>query len=170
MPSACGSSGGHFRQGDLEGRATTRFAIHFDRAFVAADDTEADGQAHAGAGFALGGEEWIEESLFNFGPHAGTGVGDMDDHAVAVFLGGNSHFAAGWHGVDGVVDHVYQYFAEFDRVAFDVSLAVGVQGEANGGEFRARFPARARHFAGVFEQFGEATVSNSRLGRWRAKS
>ena len=27
-------------------------------------DTEADGQAHPGARFALGGEEWVEESLF----------------------------------------------------------------------------------------------------------
>src|SRR5689334_2424055 len=120
---------------------------------MAADDTEADRQAHAGARFTLRREEWIEETLFDFRRHAGAGIGYGDDHAFPVFLGGDAHFAAGRHGVDGVVDHVYQHFAEFDRIALDEGLAVPVQSESDGGEFRARFPARTRHFAGVLEQF-----------------
>ena len=76
-----------------------------------ADDTEADRQSHAGAGFAFGREERIEESLLDFRAHAGAGVGDVYDDAVAIFLSRNAHFATRWHGVDCVVNHVYQDFA-----------------------------------------------------------
>ena len=55
-----------FGQRDLECGATSRFAVDFDRAFVAADDTEADGEAHARAGLAFRGEERVEQSLFDF--------------------------------------------------------------------------------------------------------
>ena len=51
------------------------------------------------------------------------------------FPGRHAHFAAGRHSVDGVIDYVHQDLAEFDRVAFDVGLALAVQGEANRCKF-----------------------------------
>ena len=54
---------------------------------MAADDTETDREAHAGAGLAFGREEGVEKTLFDFGRHAGASVGDADHDAFAGFLG-----------------------------------------------------------------------------------
>src|SRR6185369_15218883 len=100
-----------------------------------ANNTETDGESHARAGFAFRGEERIEQSLFDFGGHAGAGIGDAEHDAIARFLCGDTHFAARRHRVDGVVDHVYEHLAEFDRVAFDERLAIGMEREAYRREF-----------------------------------
>ena len=57
---------------------------------MAADDTEADGEAHARAGFAFRGEERIEEALFDFRGHTGAGVGDAEHDTFASFLRGDA--------------------------------------------------------------------------------
>src|SRR5215212_2636840 len=120
---------------------------------MTADDTETHGQAHSSAGLSFGREERIEKSLLYVRSHAGTRVSDIDHDAFAVFLCGDTHFAAGRHGVDSVVDHIDQHLAQFHWIAFDVSLAVGMKSKANRSEFRAGLPARSRHLASILKQF-----------------
>src|SRR5262249_2076192 len=98
---------------------------------------------------------WIEETLFYFWSHAGACVADREDYTVAVFLTGDANFAAARHCINRVVDHVDQYFAEFNRITFDEGFAVSMKRKANGRELRAGFPTRARHFACIFEEFGD---------------
>src|SRR5262249_940658 len=128
------------------------FAVDLDGAFVAADDTETDGQTHSRARLAFGRKERIEKTLLHFRRHAGAGICDADHHAVADFLCGDAHFAAGRHRVHRVVNHVHEYFAEFYWVTLYEGFAVGVESEAYWSEFRPRLPAWARHFAGIFEE------------------
>src|SRR5690242_14940896 len=125
---------------------------------MTANDTEGDGEAHASAGLALGGEEGIEETLFDFGRHAGAGVANADYDAVASLLDEDANLAAGRHCIAGVVDHVDEHFTQLDGVAFDVCFAVGMEYETNGSEFGARLPFGSRHFAGIFQEFGEGDI------------
>ena len=54
-------------------------AFELNRAGVFADDALRDPQAEAGAAFALGGEEGLEEVVADFGGDSGTVIGNLDD-------------------------------------------------------------------------------------------
>src|SRR6476659_4426333 len=107
---------------------------------MTANDTERNCEAHAGAGFSFRGKEGIKESLLHLGGHAGASVGNRHHHSLTTLLNRDAYLAARSHGINGVVDHVDEYFTQLDRIGFDVSFAVGVQNEPDGCEFRACLP------------------------------
>ena len=109
---------------------------------MAAYDTKADRESHSRAGLAFGGAERIKETRFYFRTHAGSSVANGEDYAIAGFLCRQPDFAPGGHGVDGVIDHVDEHFAQFHGIALDEGFAVGVQRKANRAGVDARLPAR----------------------------
>ena len=58
-------------------RAVVDLGLILKRAAVLFDDPSGDRKSEAGAGF-LGGEEWIEQALFNFRRNSFPGVGDFE--------------------------------------------------------------------------------------------
>ena len=100
------------RQADKEARACAGFAFDRDGSAVPLDDAPGHGQAQPRA-FKPGGEEWIKNAADDFGGHARARVGDFDFNFIfAARSGGERKISSVRHGIDGVVDHVDQHFAQ----------------------------------------------------------
>src|ERR1051326_376646 len=102
------------------------------------DDTRGDGESKAGAGW-FGGEERIEEPLFNFGTDAFAGIGDFEDddvgfavsQALAIFPRAHRDCAAAADAVRGVLNQIDEHLLNLRGVGIDARLRIIFQHKLN---------------------------------------
>ena len=142
---AAGVDGGLGGEEDAGGGAAAglRVADEFDGTAVFDEDALRDPQAEAGAAFALGGEEGLEEVFADLGGDSGPVIDDFDDGPAfhPVYGGGNAgalradadgNRAALAGGLGGVGDEVGEDLAELggEPVDGDLGREVGGDGDA----------------------------------------